>query len=258
MGTNNGYTWRATVVTWNHLGEIPGRTPDATVITLKNRLGFHYIVLKGSHLWNKGTKVTILQSADSENIILVGEGFDGFEKVLWERNLRKDPTDWGYKIDHPVEDCEIAGNRKCTHWGHFFTMPYWVRAQFAKNPEEATCVDPETGEVFYHPWALPNGWGFYQNGATTEMKPKPTKIEGVEVTVLWNGGVDIYIVDPNSIRDLTEDEKRDWFTGNARYFPSVDDIWLKGSFLDSASNQAKIAITDSQCVRILANIASHD
>ncbi len=54
-----------------------------------------------------------------------------------------------------------------------------------------------------------------------------------EVTVLWNGGWDTYVVDPGQVRDLPEEAFRDdryspiWYDGPNSGYP----CWIKCIFL---------------------------
>jgi hypothetical protein len=118
--------------------------------------------------------------------------------------------------------------------------------------ESPFCEDPESLVRYYHPTYLLNGWGHYKKLLETKKKGF------VDVFVLWNGGADVYQVDPATVRELTEEEQSNWFEGNSRYFPTVDEIWLKGSFLQSSQNQEKIKLSVCQCVRIVAHISSSD
>jgi hypothetical protein len=156
MGTN--IIWRATVTNWKHLGAST-RIPEATLITLHNRIGDHYIVLQGDVLINIGEKVTITEKGNE--IFAIQTGFDPNGNLLWVWNPL-DPQKWGYHIDHQVEVCEKTKYGVCQHWGHFFFMPQYIRELFVKrfNPyyEEET-----TGRVIHHPVLIPGGYAYFYN-----------------------------------------------------------------------------------------------
>lgn len=68
-----------------------------------------------------------------------------------------------------------------------------------------------------------------------------TQYQYKEVTVLWNGGWDTYIVDPGNVCDTPAKE----LVGNNMYFPSWYDgpncgypCWLKCDFIHEPWSQA--------------------
>lgn len=72
------------------------------------------------------------------------------------------------------------------------------------------------------------------------------------VTVLWNGGWDDYEIDLSQIRELTPDEKASLVDGgNAKYFPEISGLWLRGHFLDT---HPELGVGDNQAVKIIRHI----
>lgn len=83
-----------------------------------------------------------------------------------------------------------------------------------------------------------------------------------EVFVLWTGGWDIYVVDPQQIREMTDSEVEEHESGNMRYFPNfcAEDgtWWIKGKFLTSRNNQEVAKVTITQCIRQTGHTAGGD
>jgi hypothetical protein len=81
-------------------------------------------------------------------------------------------------------------------------------------------------------------------------------MEPENVTVLWNGGWDDYLIDLKSLRSMTEDELYTYRSDNHRYFPTFLDsqcgLWLKAWFV------TKYKTLDNGCFRVIQHIAGGD
>jgi hypothetical protein len=76
--------------------------------------------------------------------------------------------------------------------------------------------------------------------------------QGRQVTVLWAGGWDIYLVNPEELRELTLKER--YPIGNEKYWPTHDGRWLLCRFLTGKDSIG----TSNQAVRILRRVRSGD
>ncbi|MFA6409991.1 MAG: hypothetical protein WCW26_00230 [Candidatus Buchananbacteria bacterium] len=72
--------------------------------------------------------------------------------------------------------------------------------------------------------------------------------------ILWNGGWDSYLVDPSSVRDMTEAEIECHSKVPGAYWPTVcgDDTWLRCYFLAAYNRNPQ------KCVRILMHLGGGD
>lgn len=81
----------------------------------------------------------------------------------------------------------------------------------------------------------------------------------MKVSVLWNGGVDTYIISPHAVRDMTLEEIEACQPGGSNYYFPVlgDSSWLRCKFLPPAI-QKQLQVNVNQCVRITARLGGHD
>jgi len=77
----------------------------------------------------------------------------------------------------------------------------------------------------------------------------------VEVTILWNGGWDRYLVDTSITVSVPEAELQ----GNARMWPTFECEEAEGSFLKASfSSVLKKSVTEGCGVRILRRLGGGD